>query len=90
MRIQNDLFDVGADLCTPVSDGPAFEPLRVIETQITYLEEQIDKYNESLKQLRSLFYLWGRRPPPYCMLRGLLPDAQSVARGQRSTLLVGC
>ena len=53
IRIQNDLFDVGADLCTPVSDAPAFEPLRVIETQITYLEEQIDKYNEDLTQLRS-------------------------------------
>ena len=41
VRIQNDLFDVGADLCTPVSDAPAFEPLRVLESQITYIEEQI-------------------------------------------------
>jgi cob(I)alamin adenosyltransferase len=53
VRIQNDLFDVGADLCTPVTDSPAFEPLRVVESQITYLEEQIDKYNEDLAQLRS-------------------------------------
>ncbi len=53
VRIQNDLFDVGADLCTPVSDAPAFEPLRVLESQITYLEEQIDKYNTDLEQLRS-------------------------------------
>ncbi|CAB4586426.1 unannotated protein [freshwater metagenome] len=53
VRIQNDLFDVGADLCTPVSDAPAFEPLRVLESQITYLEEQIDKYNSELAQLRS-------------------------------------
>ncbi|CAB5239913.1 unannotated protein [freshwater metagenome] len=53
IRIQNDLFDVGADLCTPVSDAPAFEPLRVLESQITYLEEQIDAYNESLEPLRS-------------------------------------
>jgi len=42
VRIQNDLFDVGADLCTPVSDAPAFEPLRVLESQIIYLEEHID------------------------------------------------
>ncbi|MBC7463598.1 MAG: cob(I)yrinic acid a,c-diamide adenosyltransferase [Actinobacteria bacterium] len=53
VRIHNDLFDVGADLCTPVSDAPAFEPLRVLESQITYIEEQIDKYNEPLPQLRS-------------------------------------
>ena len=53
VRIQNDLFDVGADLCTPVADAPAFEPLRVLESQITYLEEKIDSYNESLEALRS-------------------------------------
>lgn len=53
VRVQNDLFDVGADLCTPVVDSPAFEPLRVVETHITYLEEQIDKYNETLDPLRS-------------------------------------
>ena len=53
VRIQNDLFDVGADLCTPVVDSPAFEPLRVLESQITYLEVQIDKYNNELESLRS-------------------------------------
>ena len=53
VRIQNDLFDVGADLCTPVVDNPTHEPLRVLETQITFLEEQIDKYNEELAPLRS-------------------------------------
>jgi cob(I)alamin adenosyltransferase len=53
VRIQNDLFDVGADLCTPVIDNPEFEPLRVLESQITYLEVQIDHYNESLEPLRS-------------------------------------
>ena len=37
IRIQNDLFDVGADLCTPVIDNPEFEPLRVLESQVTYL-----------------------------------------------------
>ena len=53
IRIQNDLFDVGADLCTPVVDAPAFEPLRVLESQIVYLEEAIDKYNADLESLRS-------------------------------------
>lgn len=53
IRIQNDLFDVGADLCTPVVDKPETEPLRVLESQITYLENQIDKYNEVLPPLRS-------------------------------------
>ena len=52
IRIQNDLFDVGADLCTPVVDNPTSEPLRVLESQIDYLENQIDHYNESLQPLR--------------------------------------
>jgi len=53
VRIQNDLFDVGADLCTPIVDNPSTEPLRVLESQIDYLEKQIDKYNESLQPLRT-------------------------------------
>ena len=53
IRVQNDLFDVGADLCTPVVDNPTHEPLRVLESQIEYLETQIDKYNENLQPLRS-------------------------------------
>ncbi|NDE71208.1 MAG: cob(I)yrinic acid a,c-diamide adenosyltransferase [Actinobacteria bacterium] len=53
VRIQNDLFDVGADLCTPVVDEPEHEPLRVTEPQIIYLEEQIDKYNTELSPLKS-------------------------------------
>ena len=53
LTIQNNMFDVGADLCTPVVDNPDIKPLRVTEEQITYLEEQIDKYNENLEALRS-------------------------------------
>ena len=53
IRVQNDLFDVGADLCTPIVDNPTVEPLRVLESQIDYLEKQIDKYNESLQPLRT-------------------------------------
>jgi cob(I)alamin adenosyltransferase len=57
IRVQNDLFDVGADLCTPVVDNPTHEPLRVLESQIDYLETQIDKYNENLQPLRSLMHV---------------------------------
>jgi len=53
LGIQNDLFDVGADLCTPVVDTPAVPPLRVTESQILHLEKMIDKYNEPLSVLRS-------------------------------------
>jgi cob(I)alamin adenosyltransferase len=61
VRIQNDLFDVGADLCTPVVDEPAHEPLRVLESQIKYLEEQIDKYNAFLEPLKSFVLPSGSR-----------------------------
>jgi cob(I)alamin adenosyltransferase len=53
VRIQNDLFDVGADLCTPVIDNPGYEQLRVLDSQVAYLEEQIDKFNADLAELRS-------------------------------------
>jgi len=53
VKIQNDLFDVGADLCTPVVDEPKVKPLRVTEEQVTQVERLIDKYNEPLSVLRS-------------------------------------
>ena len=53
IRVQNDLFDVGADLCTPVIDNPSIEPLRVTKEQVDYLENQIDHYNNQLSDLRS-------------------------------------
>lgn len=52
-QIQNDLFDVGADLCTPVIDNPKVKPLRVTEAQVGYLESQIDRFNAELEPLRS-------------------------------------
>jgi cob(I)alamin adenosyltransferase len=51
--IQNDLFDVGADLCTPVVDGPKVTPLRVTEAQVERLEALIDHYNKNLSVLRT-------------------------------------
>ena len=53
LRIQNDMFDVGADLCTPVVDDPKYPPLRVTEEQVTLLENLIDQYNEPLSTLRT-------------------------------------
>ena len=53
LRIQNDMFDVGADLCTPVIDDPKYPPLRVTEEQVTRLENLIDQYNEPLSTLRT-------------------------------------
>lgn len=52
-RIQNDLFDVGADLCTPVVEAPEFPPLRVEQGYVDRLEAECDKYNELLEPLRS-------------------------------------
>jgi cob(I)alamin adenosyltransferase len=53
VKIQNDMFDVGADLCTPVVEEPKIVPLRVTQEQIDYLEAQIDSYNSGLTPLRS-------------------------------------
>jgi len=52
-QVQNDLFDVGADLCTPVVDNPEFPPLRVTEEYVTRLEAACDAHNEGLPTLRS-------------------------------------
>lgn len=60
-RVQNELFDVGADLCTPVADNVEFPPLRVEEPYVTWLEEQCDRFNAELKPLRS-FILPGGAP----------------------------
>jgi cob(I)alamin adenosyltransferase len=54
MRIQNDLFDLGADLCVPEQpDKPARERLRVVEAQATRLEQEIDRLNGNLAPLTS-------------------------------------
>jgi cob(I)alamin adenosyltransferase len=53
LRIQNELFDVGADLCTPVVPDPASPPLRVETDYIERLEAEIDAYNAQLPALRS-------------------------------------
>ncbi|MBB5535183.1 cob(I)yrinic acid a,c-diamide adenosyltransferase [Rhizobium giardinii] len=54
MRIQNDLFDLGADLSTPDTGATLpYEPLRIIAAQVTRLETEIDALNADLDPLRS-------------------------------------
>ena len=53
-RIQNDLFDLGADLCTPDTGADlGYEPLRIIASQVSRLESEIDLLNKDLEPLRS-------------------------------------
>jgi cob(I)alamin adenosyltransferase len=60
-RVQNDLFDVGADFSTPVIEHPEVPPLRVEQGYVDRLEAWCDHYNEGLPNLRS-FVLNGGTP----------------------------
>ncbi|MFS2153163.1 cob(I)yrinic acid a,c-diamide adenosyltransferase [Rhizobium sp. Rhizsp42] len=54
MSIQNDLFDLGADLATPdTGTPPEYEPLRIVESQVTRIENDIDRLNADLQPLKS-------------------------------------
>ncbi|MGR9165468.1 cob(I)yrinic acid a,c-diamide adenosyltransferase [Rhizobium leguminosarum] len=62
MSIQNDLFDLGADLATPdTGEPPTYEPLRIAETQVDRVEHDIDLLNAGLEPLKS-FILPGGSP----------------------------
>ncbi len=73
-RVQNELFDVGADLGTPVIPDPAWEPLRVTQDYIDRLEADCDSFNEPLPVLDS-FILPGGTPAG-----ALLHQARTVVR----------
>ncbi|MGL4635145.1 MAG: cob(I)yrinic acid a,c-diamide adenosyltransferase [Beijerinckiaceae bacterium] len=61
-RIQNDMFDLGADLCTPdIGEPLAYEPLRIVQEQVERLEREIDTLNADLAPLNS-FVLPGGSP----------------------------
>ncbi|WP_183094794.1 cob(I)yrinic acid a,c-diamide adenosyltransferase [Nocardioides stalactiti] len=60
-HVQNDLFDVGADFCTPVVADPEYPPLRIEQDYVDRLEVWCDHYNEQLPNLRS-FILNGGTP----------------------------
>ncbi|HVO17308.1 MAG TPA: cob(I)yrinic acid a,c-diamide adenosyltransferase [Alphaproteobacteria bacterium] len=61
MRVQNDLFDLGADLCTPEAPDPKYPPLRMVQAQVDRLEHEIDALNATMKPLDS-FILPGGSP----------------------------
>lgn len=62
LRVQNDLFDLGADLCVPDrGEKLEYEPLRMSDAQVKRLEDEIDEMNSELKPLRS-FVLPGGSP----------------------------
>lgn len=75
MRIQNDLFDLGADLCTPdIGEPLPYEPLRIVQEQVERLEKEIDELNADLAPLKS-FVLPGGSPSA-----AYLHQARTVAR----------
>ncbi|WP_280276019.1 cob(I)yrinic acid a,c-diamide adenosyltransferase [Nocardia wallacei] len=73
-QIQNDLFDAGADLSTPVVAEPKYPPLRITQDYIDRLERWCDRFNDGLAPLNS-FILPGGTP-----LAALLHTARTVAR----------
>jgi cob(I)alamin adenosyltransferase len=73
-QVQNDLFDVGADLCTPVVAEPKHPPLRVTAVYVDRLERWCDEFNEPLPKLAS-FILPGGTPAA-----ALLHQARTIAR----------
>jgi cob(I)alamin adenosyltransferase len=80
VSVQNDLFDVGADLCTPVVTDPQYPPLRVTPDYTARLEQACDTYNARLEKLAS-FILPGGTPAA-----ALLHVARTVVRrAERST-----
>ena len=73
-QIQNDLFDAGADLSTPLVENPEHPPLRITQAYVERLEGWCDAYNEALPALKS-FVLPGGSP-----LSALLHVARTVVR----------
>ncbi len=73
-RIQNDLFDLGGDLCTPEEASPKYPPLRVSAGQVERLEGEIDRINSDLEPLKSFVLPGGTAAAAYLHL------ARTVAR----------
>lgn len=81
-RIQNDLFDVGADLCVPLATEPEHPPLRVTPGYIDQLEADCDRFNAQLRPLRSFIL------PGGSLASARLHVARAVARrAERSVWL---
>ena len=84
--IQNDLFDLGADLSTPISNVKQnYKPLRITENQVNRIEKTIDKYNEQLKPLNSFILPGGSEEA------SLLHLSRTIARrAERDVSLLSC
>lgn len=80
LRVQNDLFDIGADLSTPLQESYEYPPLRVKEEWVAELEADCDRYLEPLEKLRS-FILPGGTPGSAYLHQALTV----VRRAERST-----
>ena len=78
--IQNELFDLGADLSNPVVPNPEWEPLRIIQSSIDRLESWCDQFGEGLPNLRS-FILPGGSPAAaqFHLLRTMARRAERAA-----------
>ena len=74
VRLQNELFDLGADLATPITPDPAYPPLRVTQDYVDRLEADCDSFNAALSDLKS-FILPGGTPAG-----ALLHVARTIAR----------
>ncbi len=74
LRVQNDLFDAGADLSTPIVENPQYPPLRITEDYIDRLENWCDEYNDPLPALNSFIL------PGGTALSALLHVARTVTR----------
>ncbi len=74
MRIQNDLFDLGADLCTPEGGNRSDGALRIVDAQVDRLEAEIDAMNANLQDLTSFILPGGSAASSYLHL------ARTVAR----------
>ena len=82
IRVQNDLFDLGADIATPGDDfTPSEMVLRVIPAQVEWIEQRIDAVNDSLPPLRS-FILPGGSPGA-----AAVHLARAIARRAERTLV---
>lgn len=79
-RIQNELFDLGADLATPMHEAYDFDPIRVPESWITDLEAAIDQYNGALPKLDSFIL-----PGGTSLAAGLHLARTVVRRAERAT-----
>ena len=79
-RLQNELFDLGADLATPLHETYEYEPIRVQESWITQLENFIDDYNSKLDKLDSFIL-----PGGTSLAAGLHLARTVVRRAERAT-----